>query len=138
MKMTFRTSISINNQPELTPALTEYTGRPRSGQWARTAGFLPETLTEPLFRQGNEVFKQLQPNCLALFRVKLRRVDVVLPDGGRERLAISGPRGDDRRIFRPREKAVHEIHVTAGLDSAKERAFRAGDFDLVPTNLRHF
>src|SRR5688572_6927852 len=70
--------------------------------------------------------------------MELRRVNVVLPDGGGKRFAIGGARGDDGLIYGSREKAMHEIDVASVLDSVENRAIGLDEFELVPADLRHF
>src|SRR5882724_1639801 len=86
----------------------------------------------------NEVLKKLQADLLAFFGVKLRRINVVAPDGGGEGLSVNRARGDDGGIERLWEKAVDEINVTAAGNIAEQRAIRLREFNLVPADLRYF
>src|ERR1035441_10353886 len=85
----------------------------------------------------HEVFQQLQADLLALLRVKLRRENVVAPDGRRKGVAVFRARGDNRLGRRLGIKAVDEIHVAAAGDAAIERAIGLHDFNLVPPDLRN-
>src|SRR5260221_9269245 len=84
----------------------------------------------------NEVLKKLQADLLAFFGVKLRRINVVAPDGGGEGLSVNRACGDDGGIERLRKKAVDEIDVAAAGNIAEQRAIRLGQLDLVPADLR--
>src|SRR6266849_9116066 len=89
------------------------------------------------FGQRHEIFEQLQSDALAFFRMKLRGEDVIFPHRRRERPAVVGASGHDGWIARLREKAVHEIDVTAARDPIEQRAGGLGDLDLVPADLRN-
>ena len=72
-----------------------------------------------LFGQSREVLQKLQANSLTFFGMKLGRVNVVLPDGRREGLAIGGFGGDDGRIAWFGIEAVDEINVGVLIDAAE-------------------
>src|SRR5208337_3138020 len=78
---------------------------------------------EDLPAQRDKVFQQAQADRLAFFGVKLRGINIVAPDGGGERLAVSGLRGGQRGVVGLGEKAVDKIDVAAGGNSLKDRAF---------------
>ena len=80
----------------------------------------------------------MQADFLAFFGVELGGEDVVAPDGGGEGVAVFGAGGDDAGIGGLGVEAVDEIDVAAAGDAAVEGAVRAGDFDLVPADLRDF
>src|SRR6266446_9279679 len=69
--------------------------------------------------------------------MKLRGEHVIFPHRRRERATVIGARGHDGGIARLREKAVHEIDVTAAGNPMEQRAGRLGDLDLVPADLRN-
>src|SRR5690348_6267527 len=91
--------------------------------------------------QRREVFQNLQPHRLALFRVELRRHHVVAPDRGDERAAVVGRRGDDLLVIRYDVIAVDEVDAAAppwpAGEAAKERR-GALDLELVPAHVRDF
>src|SRR5688572_3934180 len=70
--------------------------------------------------------------------MELGGVDIVLPHGGREGLAVGGFGGYNAGIARFGIEAVNEIDVRVLIDAAKDGAIRAFDFELVPTDLRNF
>src|SRR5260370_27667266 len=70
--------------------------------------------------------------------MKLRGEHVIFPHRRRERPAVIGASGHDGGIARLREKAVHEIDVTAAGNPMEQRAGGQGDLDLVPADLRNF
>src|ERR1035441_5955364 len=88
--------------------------------------------------QIHKILQQLQADLLAFFRMKLRGINIVAPDGGREAVAVFGARGDDARIHRLRIKAVDEIDIAAAGNAAIQWAVWPRDFELVPADLRNF
>jgi len=64
--------------------------------------------------------------------------DVVLPNRRGKGLTVIRPRGNNGWIDRLRIKAVHKIDVAAAGNVLKDRTIRAGDFKLVPADLRDF
>src|SRR4051812_35229759 len=70
--------------------------------------------------------------------MKLGGVHIVLPDRRRKRFAVAGARRHDRCIDRFRKETMNEINVAAARYPFEEGTIRASDFELVPTDLRHF
>src|SRR3974390_1249685 len=91
-----------------------------------------------VFRQFNKIFQQLQADSLAFLRVKLRRKNIVAPDGGRKGLAVFRARGDNAAIRRLRIETVHEIDITAVRHTAKQGTIGLCFLKPIPADLRNF
>src|SRR5262245_15583462 len=63
--------------------------------------------------QFREVLQNLLPVRLALFRVKLRREQILAPDGGAKRMSVLRLNGNDASIFRNDVIRMHEIEKCA-------------------------
>ena len=70
--------------------------------------------------------------------MELGGVDIVLPDGGRECLAVGGFGRNDARIARFGIEAVDEKDVGILFYTTEDWAIGAFDFQLIPTDLRNF
>lgn len=86
----------------------------------------------------NEVAEHVKTDFLAFLRVELSGDNIVMPNRGCERFAISCSCGDDRLVNGFWEVTVDEIHITAGGDPAKQRAIRSDNIQLIPSDLWRF
>ena len=83
----------------------------------------------------DEVAQEAKTICLALLRMELGGVDVFAPDRRGEGDSVLGSGGDNGVVGWLRVEAVDEVEIGALGDALVEGAIRAGDLDLVPTDL---
>ena len=82
-----------------------------------------------------EVFKDVQADIAGLFRVKLRRENISVLNGGGDLFAVSGGRGDNILVDGAGVVAVHEIKIRLAAQASKE--FGAAELNGIPAHVRY-
>src|SRR6516162_8014521 len=90
------------------------------------------------FRDTDKIAQELQPDFLALLRMKLGGEDIVAPNSRSKRLAVSRPRRNNGLVHRFWKEAVDKIDIAVVGDAFKQRTVSPDNFQLVPANLRDF
>lgn len=82
-----------------------------------------------------EVFEDVQTDIAGLFRVKLRSENIPVLNGGSDRFAVSGGRGDNILVDGAGVIAVHEIKIRLAAQARKE--FGAAELNGIPAHVRY-